>query len=452
MKRTVSLLLCLVLLLGVMSMSAFAAAPENVFPVRNPSAMLIAGAVDNEIDRIYDDIGKKSTLYFPFSPAEYESLEQFRDILRRDVLPLMNALFSADMAGRDYITVRSAYGASTLEGKAQEYYYIVTLQVYGNAELRREMDSILKKVKGDTPREQVLWLQNYLFTNIVYDDDTLSSSGTQLALMEGRGVCMGYTRAMLELCRRLNIPCFCVVNDTHMWNSVYLEGSWQMLDATWNIPLCDVIDGDEHEYDASLYRKTVTFIKNRVHYKGKAAGYLMEDIEAGWYRSAVEYCLGAGLFKGVTHTRFAPDEQMTRGMFVTVLGRLAGAKERHDHGFADVKKGSYYAGFVGWAKESGIVNGVSDTRFAPDEPITREQLCKMMAGFAKVQGTPLAEPSQKHFADHDLISKWARRSVYRCAAAGLVQGKGKNRFDPLGSATRAEVAVILHNYGKFIEN
>jgi hypothetical protein len=257
---------------------------------------------------------------------------------------------------------------------------------------------------------------------------------------------------MMELCRRLGIPCFCVVNETHMWNSVMVDGKWQMLDVTWNIPTCDGIVDDNHTYDITLYRKCINFIKNLSHYKGKAAAILMEDLTEDWYRPAVEYVLGVGVFKGTTFTRFEPNTEMTRGMFVTVLGRLAGAEGNFDHGFEDVPRKQYYAPFVGWAKEKGIVKGMSATCFAPDEPITREQPCKMMAAFANDQQYVLPDPTEKSFADDALISRWARRSVYHCAAAGLVRGKGKNRFDPQSSATRAEVAMILRNYRDFTKN
>ena len=450
MKRIFTLLLCVVLLLSVAGLGATAAEKENIFPLLNPSAMIIAAAVDNEIDRIYDNAGAKSEMYFAFSPEDYVSLEDFGAALRREVWPLMNALYATDMVGQDYITMRSAYGVRTLDGKAMQYYYIVTLKVNGK-ELRAQMDRIIKNVKGQTDREKIVWLKDYLYANVEYDEDTMSTSGTQLALMEGKGVCMGYARAMLELCRRLDIPCFGVVNDEHMWNSVQIEEGWQMLDATWNIPPLTGIYDDKHGYDASLYQKCIHYFDNFTYYKGKAAAALMEDLTANWYRAAVEYTLGNEIFKGVSSTSFAPNQEMTRGMFVTVLGRLAGAQGGVS-GFVDVSAKQYYAPYVGWAKESGIVNGISATRFAPEDPITREQLCKMMAAFAKYQGVPLGETTQKVFADDARISNWAKREVYKCAAAGLVQGKGKNVFDPMGSATRAEVAVILCNFNKFTEN
>ena len=75
-----------------------------------------------------------------------------------------------------------------------------------------------------------------------------------------------------------------------------------------------------------------------------------------------------------------------------------------------------------------------------------------MAAFANQQQLVLPDPTEKSFADDALISRWARRSVYDCAAAGLVRGKGKNRFDPQSSAIRAEVAMILRNYRDFTKN
>ena len=452
MKRTICILLCVVLMSGCMGGICQAKSSVEIFPIKNASPYLIVGAVENELARLNGRRGEKSTLCFPFSKENYTDLAAFGEEMKASVHPLINALFAADMSGRDYITVRCAYAQRSDATVPDYYYFMVTMEVCGDQRLERKIKEILAAVPDGTASEQVAWLQEYVHRNIQFEDTSISASGTFLALVEGRGVCMGYSRSMLELCRALNIPCFAVVNQHHMWNSVYLDGQWRMVDVTWNIDPCEVIESDDHEYDASLYRKTIQYMRQREYYRGKASACYMKDLVADWYRGAVEYCLGQGVFQGVSRTSFAPEREMSRGMVVTVLGRLAGAKARYDHGFVDVPDGQYYAGYVGWAKANGIVKGVSAQRFDPDAAITRQELCKMFYGFAAFQQTPLRRLRSEQFADHNAIDGWAQRAVYACAGAGLVQGKGHNRFDPTGTALRAEVAVILQNYQNFIKS
>lgn len=172
-----------------------------------------------------------------------------------------------------------------------------------------------------------------------------------------------------------------------------------------------------------------------------------------WFykNGSVSFVYSQGLFKGMSDTRFAPEGTMQRSMFVTVLGRLAGAKVNHkqDTAFADVPTGKWYSGYVAWAAENGIVNGMSATEFAPDTPITREQICKMMVTYCDFAGLSLPDGDAVTFADAGEISKWARSYVAACSAAGLVSGiplDGKLYFEPTATATRAQVATIIYNF------
>jgi len=141
-------------------------------------------------------------------------------------------------------------------------------------------------------------------------------------------------------------------------------------------------------------------------------------------------------------------------MFVTVLGRMAGvpADKKATTKFADVPKGQYYTPYVKWANDAGIVNGVSATKFAPDDNVTREQICVMMVGFMKNIGIAVRNDFTKvKFGDEAKLSKWAKNEVLICQQGGIVNGikSGKGYvFNPQGNATRAEVATILHNFAK----
>ena len=167
-----------------------------------------------------------------------------------------------------------------------------------------------------------------------------------------------------------------------------------------------------------------------------------------WFYPAIDYAYNYKAFNGTAPNRFAPNERMTRGMFVTVLMRLSGNDYSNDikSGFTDVPRGRYYTGAVRWAKQAGIVDGTGKGRFEPDAPITREQLCKMIMLYTAYTGTEVYTGQKAYYFNDDAkISKWAWEYVYMCQATGLVSGKGGNVFDPQGLATRAEVATILNN-------
>lgn len=173
-----------------------------------------------------------------------------------------------------------------------------------------------------------------------------------------------------------------------------------------------------------------------------------------WYHQSVDYVVLKKLMDGTGNGRFEPDSNMTRAMFVTVLGRMSGVKVSHKvrTAFSDVKQGQWYTGYVKWASDNGIVNGVSKTRFAPDENVTREQICKMVAEYSSVSGITLKTINREvTFRDNDKISGWAKKYVKKCQTAGIVGGDN-GYFYPLNNATRAEVATILmryiQNYGK----
>ena len=171
-------------------------------------------------------------------------------------------------------------------------------------------------------------------------------------------------------------------------------------------------------------------------------------ISSEWYYPTVQFVLNNNLMNGISETEFAPNSTMTRAMFVTVLGRMAGVKVDNSvkTKFGDVKKNQYYTGYVGWAVNNNIVNGVTDKTFCPNDPITREQICTMIVRYANYSGIALtAKKEAEMFRDADSISKYALNSVFVCQKAGIVKGRGNRYFAPKEKATRAEVAQILKN-------
>jgi hypothetical protein len=179
------------------------------------------------------------------------------------------------------------------------------------------------------------------------------------------------------------------------------------------------------------------------------------DVKASdWFFEAVRFVAQNDFMNGTATDGFSPQTAMTRAMIVTVLGRLSGADvSAYAAGsFSDVRAGQYYAAYVEWAKEGGIVNGVGDGRFAPNAEITRQDLAVLLARCAEFSGKQFPATLQyARFADDARIADYAKNAVETLYCGGIVSGKPGNSFDPHGSATRAETAAMLHRYAEAIK-
>ena len=177
------------------------------------------------------------------------------------------------------------------------------------------------------------------------------------------------------------------------------------------------------------------------------------DIENHWAKDNILFVVSRGLLNGTSETTFSPNTGMTRGMFVTALGRLAGVDpaDYQSGKFTDVKADAYYAPYVNWAAKTGIVSGTTDTTFAPDTNINREQMAVIMKNYAAKLGYTVPKALEAvTFADNASISSWAKEAVKSMQQAGILAGKTNNRFDPAGTATRAEVATVLRRFVEII--
>lgn len=172
--------------------------------------------------------------------------------------------------------------------------------------------------------------------------------------------------------------------------------------------------------------------------------------ETDWFYDDVVFAYENGLFSGTTATTFSPYAPMTRAMLVTVLYRLEGEPAVTGRsGFSDVTIGSYYEAAVTWAADNGIVNGTSATTFSPSENVTREQMAAILCRYAqyKQYGTS-ASASLSAFSDAAAVSNYAKVPLSWAVAEKLVNGTD-GKLLPRASATRAQVAAILH---RFVEN
>ena len=177
------------------------------------------------------------------------------------------------------------------------------------------------------------------------------------------------------------------------------------------------------------------------------------DVNNHWAKDNMLFVVSRGLLSGTSATTFSPNTGMTRGMFVTALGRLAGVDptDYQASRFTDVKEDAYYAPYVNWAAKTGVVSGTTDTAFAPDININREQMAVIMKNYAAKLGYTIPKTLEVvNFADSAGISSWAKEAVKSMQQAGILAGKTNNCFDPAGTATRAEVATVLRRFVEIV--
>lgn len=188
------------------------------------------------------------------------------------------------------------------------------------------------------------------------------------------------------------------------------------------------------------------------------ARFPFTDVVAGtWYYGAAAYAYNNGLFAGMTPTTFAPNATMTRAMLVSVLWRLAGAPApKAPNTFVDVPDGAWYTDAVTWAAENGVVSGIGGSRFDPSGFVTREQTAEILYNYAHSKGYDVsARADLTAFPDAGSVSGWAEEALAWANAAGLINGTvrdGQTILDPQGSASRAQVAMILMNYVEHVVN
>ena len=165
-----------------------------------------------------------------------------------------------------------------------------------------------------------------------------------------------------------------------------------------------------------------------------------------WFYDDIAFASELGLFNGTSKDEFSPEVPMTRGMLVTVLGRLFGVDTDLFGGssFGDVDSEEYYAPYIEWAKKNGIVNGVGKDLFAPGANITRQDLAVIISRYIALTESKIsASRKYKPFADETDIANYAKDAVKMLFEFGIINGR-PDGFDPNGKATRAEVAAVLH--------
>ena len=165
-----------------------------------------------------------------------------------------------------------------------------------------------------------------------------------------------------------------------------------------------------------------------------------------WYHEYTDYVIGNNLMNGMGNHRFAPNGTTTRAMLVTTLYRLADSPEAGEGStFTDVAEGAWYADAIAWAQDVGIAKGITETRFAPNSNVTREQaatfLYRFVTEYLKVESAESADLSM--YKDADKISSYAKTAVAWATAKNLFEGFPNGTLQPKDTLTRAQLAKLL---------
>lgn len=166
-----------------------------------------------------------------------------------------------------------------------------------------------------------------------------------------------------------------------------------------------------------------------------------------WFYDAVNYVYSEGIMDGTSVYMFSPNNATSRGMLVTILWRLAGQPVVTGTSFSDVSSSSYYYYAVLWASKYGIVDGLGNNMFGPDQAITREQFAVILYRYAQHCGySTSANSTLVGYADSNKISSYALTAMRWACGAGLFEGDERANLNPQGQTTRAAAAKLLMTF------
>ena len=231
-------------------------------------------------------------------------------------------------------------------------------------------------------------------------------------------------------------------------------------------------NGEREKVDASYDKETATLtLKHFSHYVieqlDDSMGYascpkgetcLLESfhdaVNTAWYHDGVHYCVENGLMKGYDDSKFGPDDEISRGQIVTILWRMEGSPAASGGNFDDVAADAYYANAVAWAAENGIVGGYGGGKFGPNDLITREQFAAILYRYAQFKGVDVSVGKDTNILDFDDapdISSYAVPAIQWACGSGVITGTSATTLSPDGTATRAQAATMLMRYCAEVE-
>lgn len=286
---------------------------------------------------------------------------------------------------------------------------------------------------------------NYPRLNIVSDNDKVVSVTNGVLTAEKSGTA------------KLNVNLYPSA-DTYMTND---NGYMQSVNTYNTLPSCliktmeltaDVAKSSGTHSGGSSPKPTQTPMPTETD-KPSEDNWFTDVSENAWYYNSVKYAFENGLMLGISDTEFAPETDITRAMFVTVLYRMESepdiSNEILGYPFADVDADSWYGNAVYWARLNGIVEGYSAEEFAPDEKITREQMAAIVYRYAKFKEYDTELKGTLSYSDNDNISDYAKDAIIWNLDNGIMLGNDDNTFAPLANTTRAQAAAVFE---RIVEN
>lgn len=171
-----------------------------------------------------------------------------------------------------------------------------------------------------------------------------------------------------------------------------------------------------------------------------------EDVKKDdWFYSYVQFAVNNKLFNGTSETKFSPNNQMTRSMLVTVLYRMEGEPDvATENTFKDVEVGKWYSDAVVWASANNIISGYSNELFGTNDSTTREQIAAILYRYVKSKGYDVkASTDLSIYDDKDNLSDWAVEPMKWAVSNKIINGRSTTTLEPKGTATRAEVAAVF---------
>jgi len=327
-------------------------------------------------------------------------------------------------------------------------------------EARQKLMEIVNEAKAysSTDYGRLEYINKYLIDNVRYSNSNPNGDwgqSTYEALVLGTAVCGGYTAAVQDLCFLLGIPSISLHGRNHIWNCVYIDGQWKMLDVTWNDStgrekayfLVDSITGDAHDFWAFDNIDRIEIVKDfvlKVHSKIEyviVGGRPIPPAEApsSWAVQQINTAISAGLVPQSLQTKYT--QTITRAEYcalaVAFYEKYTGEEITERKSFNDTDD-------VNVAKMAavGVVSGIGNNLFDPNANLTREQAAVMLSRLAEAIGKPLPKQAAT-FSDNTDISLWAFENVGQMQAAGIMGGIGNNTFAPKDPYTREQSIITM---------
>jgi hypothetical protein len=211
-------------------------------------------------------------------------------------------------------------------------------------------------------------------------------------------------------------------------------------------------DGDIDEMKGARYdaaSQTISFTTDHFSkfFVSEWISPFMDIAKGDWFYKSARFAYSNDLIAGTAEATFAPQSNLTRAMLVTILHRNEGSPSASGTAFSDVPADRWYTGAITWASANGIVGGVGDGLFAPDENVTREQFAAILFNYAKFKGRNVgAAASLAAYGDAAEVSDWAANALSWAVGEKLITGRDATTLAPRGETTRAEAAALLQRY------